>query len=129
MLVLLTCVATVGGPATALAIRERSCWPMLPAPGPVRGARVMVYGGPLMARAELPTRQWSADAMCPPQARTTFQPAEDGVPERLKVMLIFVSQTPPPCVTFWLTYWAAVPVMVAPAAVGANSLKDPGTCV
>src|SRR5262249_12695489 len=68
--------------------------------------------------------------MCPPQARTTRQPPAGALPDRLKVMLIFVSHTPPPCSTFSLTYLAPVLVMLAPALLGANRSKVcPGICV
>src|SRR5579859_2522406 len=98
--VLLTWVATAGGAATAFAISARS-W--LPSPVVSMESWAMWYGEPLMALAELPTPQSSADAMCPPQARTTSQPPDGGVPDRLKVMEIVVAHTPVPCTTFWLT--------------------------
>src|SRR5215472_1709565 len=82
-----------------------------------------------MALAELPVPQSSADAMCPPQARTTSQPLEGAAPERLKVMLTVVMHTPPPDVTSWLTYCTELLGMVAPAAVGAKRSKVPGICV
>lgn len=87
MVVLLTCVAMVGGPATAAAARARSCEPVL---APSRESRAMWYGEPETALAELPTPQSSAEAMWPPQVSTTFHPPLGAVPETLNETLIVV---------------------------------------
>jgi hypothetical protein len=92
-----TVVEIVGAKKIAEAARARS-W--LPMPVVSIESRIMWYGEPLMLVAELPVPQSCWEAMWPPQARTTVQPAAGAVPERLNVTVMLVLHCPLPDTTF-----------------------------